>query len=72
MHLDQRPLGQVLLDPVAVDRAAIARRLGLPPALIDHIQLNSSRLDLEAVSKIIVVRVQQPAAETRAVGRHHR
>ena len=38
VHLDQRPLGQVLLDPAAVDRAAIARRLGLPPALIDHIQ----------------------------------
>jgi len=38
VRLDQRPLGQVLLDPAAVDRAAVARRLGVPPALLDHIQ----------------------------------
>ena len=35
--LDQRPLGETLLDPAAVDRAAIARRLGVPPALIESI-----------------------------------
>jgi len=28
VHLDNRPLGQVLLDPKAVDRAAIAHKLG--------------------------------------------
>ncbi len=38
VHLDRRPLGEVLLDPVAVDRRAIARRLGIPSALLDHIQ----------------------------------
>ncbi len=38
VHLDRRPLGQVLLDPAAVDRPAIARRLGIPLALMDHIQ----------------------------------
>ncbi len=38
VRLDRRPLGEVLLDPVAVDRLAIARRLGLPAALLDHIQ----------------------------------
>jgi hypothetical protein len=38
VRLDPRPLGEVLLDPAAVDRAAIARRLGIPPALMDHIQ----------------------------------
>jgi hypothetical protein len=38
VSLDQRPLGETLLDPAAVDRAAIARRLGVPPALLEHIQ----------------------------------
>jgi hypothetical protein len=38
VHLDRRPLGEVLLDPAAVDRAGIARRLGIPSALLDHIQ----------------------------------
>ncbi len=35
VKMDQRPLGKVLADPAAVDRAGFARRLGLPPALID-------------------------------------
>jgi hypothetical protein len=38
VHLDARPLGEVLLDPAAVDRAAIARRLGIPATLIDQLQ----------------------------------
>jgi hypothetical protein len=36
VRLDQRPLGQVLLDPAAVDHRAVARRLGVPPAMVDH------------------------------------
>jgi hypothetical protein len=36
--LDERPLGEVLLDPEALDRAAIAARLGLPPALLERLQ----------------------------------
>ncbi len=40
--LDQRPLGETLLDPAAVDRAAIARRLGVPPALIESIAPRSA------------------------------
>jgi hypothetical protein len=35
VKLDQRPLGQVLADPNAVDRPKLAQRLGLPPALTD-------------------------------------
>jgi hypothetical protein len=38
VRLDERPLGEVLLDPEAVDRAAIAARLGLPPALLERLQ----------------------------------
>jgi hypothetical protein len=38
VRLDQRPLGEILLDPAAVDRVAIAQRLGLPPGLIDRLQ----------------------------------
>jgi Ca2+-binding EF-hand superfamily protein len=38
VRLDRRPLGEILLDPAAVDRVAIARRLGLPPALLDRLQ----------------------------------
>jgi hypothetical protein len=38
VRLDRRPLGQILLDPAAVNRAAVARRLGLPPALLDQLQ----------------------------------
>jgi Ca2+-binding EF-hand superfamily protein len=38
VRLDQRPLGEILLDPAAVDRLAIAQRLGLPPGLIDRLQ----------------------------------
>jgi hypothetical protein len=37
VRLDQRPLAETLLDPAALDRAAIARRLGLPPALIERL-----------------------------------
>lgn len=33
--LDERPLGEVLSDPAAVDRVGLANRLGLPPALIE-------------------------------------
>jgi hypothetical protein len=38
VRLDERPLGEILLDPDAVDRAAIATRLGLPPALLERLQ----------------------------------
>ena len=38
VHLDGRPLGEVLLDPAAVDRAAVARRLGIPAALLDQLE----------------------------------
>jgi hypothetical protein len=38
VRLDERPLGEILLDPAAVDRAAIAARLGLPPALVERLQ----------------------------------
>jgi hypothetical protein len=38
VRLDERPLGEVLLDPEALDRAAIAARLGLPPALLERLQ----------------------------------
>lgn len=33
--LDNRPLGKVLADPGAVDRAGLARRLKLPAVLVD-------------------------------------
>ena len=38
VRLDQRPLAETLLDPAAVDRRAIARRLGVPPALLDRLE----------------------------------
>ncbi len=38
VRLDERPLGEILLDPDAVDRAAIAARLGLPPALLERLE----------------------------------
>jgi hypothetical protein len=38
VRLDDRPLGEVLLDREAVDRAAIAARLGLPPVLLERLQ----------------------------------
>lgn len=34
--LDDRPMGEVLLDPEAVDRAAVARRLGALSPLLDR------------------------------------
>jgi hypothetical protein len=37
VRLDRRPLPETLLDPAAVDRVAIARRLGVPPALLERI-----------------------------------
>jgi hypothetical protein len=37
VRLDDRPIGAVLLDPDAVDHAAIGRRLGLPPTILDQI-----------------------------------
>lgn len=38
VRLDRRPLGEILLDPAAINRAAVARRLGLPAALLDQLQ----------------------------------
>jgi hypothetical protein len=38
VRLDERPLGEVLLDREAVDRAAVAARLGLPPVLLERLQ----------------------------------
>ena len=35
VRMDSRPLGEVLADPQAVDRAGLARRLGLPLALLE-------------------------------------
>jgi hypothetical protein len=35
VKMDNRPLGVVLSDPNAVDRAGFARRLGLPPMMTD-------------------------------------
>ena len=35
VKLDKRPLGDVMKDPAAVDRQSLARRLGLPPALLE-------------------------------------
>ncbi len=35
--LDQRPIGQVLADPQAVDREAVARRLGAAAPLLDGV-----------------------------------
>jgi hypothetical protein len=37
VKLDSRPLGKVLNDPAAVDRTGLARRLGLPPALVEDL-----------------------------------
>ena len=37
VKLDQRPLGQVLADPGAVDRQALAQRLGLPVQLLNSV-----------------------------------
>jgi hypothetical protein len=38
VRLDERPLGEILLDREAVDRAAIAARLGLPPIVLERLQ----------------------------------
>ncbi|MEM7024586.1 MAG: hypothetical protein AAF637_18705 [Pseudomonadota bacterium] len=38
VKLDDRPLGEVLLDRESVDRAAIAARLGVPPTILERIQ----------------------------------
>ena len=38
VRLDERPLAETLLDPAAVDHHAIARRLGLPPALLERLE----------------------------------
>lgn len=35
VRLDERPLGEVLSDPAAVDRNGLANRLGLPLALLE-------------------------------------
>jgi EF hand len=40
VHLDGRPIGTVLLDPAAVDHAGIARRLGLPPTILERLPLD--------------------------------
>jgi hypothetical protein len=42
VRLDERPIGAVLLDPEAVDRAAIGRRLGLPPEVLDRLPLDQA------------------------------
>jgi hypothetical protein len=42
VHLDDRPIGTVLLDPAAVDHVAIARRLGLPPTILERLPLEQS------------------------------
>ena len=42
VHLDERPIGTVLLDPAAVDHAGIARRLGLPPTILDRLPLGQT------------------------------
>jgi hypothetical protein len=42
VHLDDRPITAVLLDPAAVDHAAIARRLGLPPSILERLPLEHS------------------------------
>jgi hypothetical protein len=39
VRLDERPIGMVLLDPEAVDHAGIARRLGLPPTILERLPL---------------------------------
>ena len=39
VQLDERPIGTVLLDPAAVDHVAIARRLGLPPTILERLPL---------------------------------
>lgn len=36
LRLDERPLGELLLDGDALDRAALAARLGLPQSLVDR------------------------------------
>ncbi|MCE3247903.1 MAG: hypothetical protein K0R41_1728, partial [Geminicoccaceae bacterium] len=36
VRLDERPLGEVLLDPAAVDHRAVARRLGIPPSMVEN------------------------------------
>jgi hypothetical protein len=38
VRLDQRPLPETLLDPVAVDRRALARRLGLPVEMLERLE----------------------------------
>ena len=38
LRLDERPLGEVLLDGEALDRPALAARLGVPPALLDRLR----------------------------------
>jgi hypothetical protein len=40
VRLDERPIGSVLLDPAAVDHAGIARRLGLPPTILERLPLD--------------------------------
>jgi hypothetical protein len=42
VRLDERPIGTVLLDPTAVDHAAIARRLGVPPTILERLPLEPS------------------------------
>jgi hypothetical protein len=42
VQLDERPIGAVLLDPAAVDHVAIARRLGLPPTILERLPLDQS------------------------------
>ena len=41
VRLDGRPLGQVLLDPKAVDRQAVAKRLGALSPVVDGMMAKS-------------------------------
>ena len=43
VQLDDRPLGQVIVDPNAVDRAAVAQRLGALSPLLGHLLGQDSR-----------------------------
>ena len=42
VRLDERPIGTVLLDPQALDHAAIGRRLGLPPSVLEQLPLDQA------------------------------
>lgn len=43
VKMDKRPLGRVLADPKAVDRTRLARRLNLPPSLVNGLFTATAR-----------------------------